>query len=90
MQSNSFWQGYSIYADESEDDSDVEEEDDFSESYADALCKELKSSTLSKSFIRANEQRPRTDEVLIYFHKFFIQVSLCNSLATAGTASGLI
>ncbi|KAK4778215.1 hypothetical protein SAY87_018402 [Trapa incisa] len=49
--------------DESEIDSDAEEEDDFSKSYADVLSKELKSSTLSKSFIRANEQTARPDEV---------------------------
>lgn len=47
--------------DESEDESDPDDEldgdnDTFMNSYSDALNKELKTSTLKKSFIRANEQ----------------------------------
>ncbi|KAL5556564.1 hypothetical protein UlMin_038800 [Ulmus minor] len=56
--------------DESEDDSDIlepsegneDEEDTFMRSYSDALNEELKTSTLKKSFVRANEQLTQKDE----------------------------
>ncbi|KAH7520445.1 hypothetical protein FEM48_Zijuj08G0144700 [Ziziphus jujuba var. spinosa] len=56
--------------DESEDGSDIAEpsevngdgEDVFMHSYSDALNEELKSTTLEKSFIRANEQAPQKKE----------------------------
>lgn len=56
--------------DESEDDSNVAEpsgdkdegEDIFMQSYSDALNEELKSSTLKKSFVRANEQPNNRNE----------------------------
>ncbi|KAF8018517.1 hypothetical protein BT93_H3408 [Corymbia citriodora subsp. variegata] len=49
--------------DESEDATDDEDkEDTFMDSYADALSKELKSSTLTKSFVRANEEPSKTNQ----------------------------
>ncbi|KAL6227644.1 hypothetical protein ACLB2K_001601 [Fragaria x ananassa] len=42
---------------------DIEDgEDTFMHSYSDALNEELKSTTLEKSFVRANEQAPKKDE----------------------------
>lgn len=43
--------------------SDNEEMNSFMGSYSDALNKELKATTLNKSFIRANEQMVETGEV---------------------------
>ncbi|KAF3439200.1 hypothetical protein FNV43_RR17475 [Rhamnella rubrinervis] len=56
--------------DESEDDSDIAEpseghddgEDVFMPTYSDALNEELKTTTLKKSFVRANEQAPQKKE----------------------------
>ncbi|XP_050367338.1 protein ecdysoneless homolog [Argentina anserina] len=56
--------------DDSEDENDSAElledmedgEDTFMHSYTDALNEELKSTTLEKSFVRANEQAPKKDE----------------------------
>ncbi|XP_050140549.1 protein ecdysoneless homolog [Malus sylvestris] len=47
--------------DESEDESE-DGEDTFMHSYSDALNEELKSTTLKKSFVRADEQAPKKDE----------------------------
>ena len=57
-----------IFTDDSEDENgsaeDMEDgEDTFMHSYSDALNEELKSTTLEKSFVRANEQAPKKDEV---------------------------
>lgn len=60
-----------ICTEESEDESDVAEpsegnedgEDTFMKSYSDVLNQELKSTTLKKSFVRANEQAAKKDEV---------------------------
>lgn len=60
-----------IFTDESEDESDVGEpsddnedgEDTLMHSYSDAMTEELKTSTLAKSFVRANEQAPKKAEV---------------------------
>lgn len=60
-----------IFTDDSEDgidgaelSEDIEDgEDTFMHSYSDALNEELKSTTLEKSFVRANEQAPKKDEV---------------------------
>lgn len=58
------------YADDFDYDSDGmeaslenEEMNSFMGSYSDALNKELKNTTLNKSFIRANEQMAETGEV---------------------------
>lgn len=56
--------------DESEDESDTAEpsednedrEDSFLRSYSDAMNEELKTTSLTKSFVRANEQAPKKDE----------------------------
>lgn len=59
-----------IFTDESEDESE-EGEDTFMHSYSDALKEELKATTLKKSFVRADEQAPKKDEVLfLYFCKW--------------------
>ncbi|XP_074301807.1 protein ecdysoneless homolog [Silene latifolia] len=59
--------------DESEDDSDMEEEPeehgdmkqkDFTHAYSDVLNDELKSTTLKKSFVRANDHSPYKNEAL--------------------------
>lgn len=55
-----------IFTDESEDESE-EGEDTFMHSYSDALNEELKATTLKKSFVRADEQAPKKDEVLFFF-----------------------
>ena len=60
-----------IFADEFEDESDTAEpsedkedrEDSFLHSYSDAMNEELKTTSLTKSFVRANEQAPKKDEV---------------------------
>ena len=60
-----------IFTDDSEDgidgaelSEDIEDgEDTFMHSYSDALNEELKSTTLQKSFVCANEQAPKKDEV---------------------------
>lgn len=62
---------FMIFTDDSEDESDTAElsednedgEDTFMHSYSDALNEEMKSTTLEKSFVRANEQAPKRDEV---------------------------
>lgn len=52
-------------SDESEDATDDEDkEDTFIDSYSDALNQELKSSTITKSFVRANEEPSKTNQVL--------------------------
>lgn len=51
-----------IDLDESEDESDDDGEDTFMHSYSDAMTEELKTSTLAKSFVRANEQAPKKAE----------------------------
>lgn len=56
--------------DESEDESDIaepsedneDEKETFMHSYSDAMNEELKTTTLTKSFVRANEQAPKKDE----------------------------
>ncbi|KAI3426737.1 uncharacterized protein J3R85_009597 [Psidium guajava] len=49
--------------DESEDATDDEDKEDiFMDSYSDALNQELKSSTLTKSFVRANEEPSKTNQ----------------------------
>lgn len=49
--------------DESEDATDDEDKEDiFMDSYSDALSQELKSSTLTKSFVRANEEPSKTNQ----------------------------
>ncbi|KAK3418977.1 hypothetical protein EUGRSUZ_H04723 [Eucalyptus grandis] len=49
--------------DESEDATDDEDKEDiFMDSYSDALSRELKSSTLTKSFVRANEEPSKTNQ----------------------------
>lgn len=49
--------------DESEDETDDEDKEDiFMDSYSDALSQELKSSTLTKSFVRANEEPSKTNK----------------------------
>lgn len=48
-------------AESAEDDDDGE--DTFTQSYSDVMNEELKATTLQKSFVRANEQIPRKDEV---------------------------
>lgn len=60
-----------IFTDEFEDESDTAEpsednedrEDSFLRSYSDAMNEELKTTSLTKSFVRANEQAPKKDEV---------------------------
>lgn len=60
------------YVDNS-DDSDIVEldednedrEDIFMRSYSDAMNEELKATTLQKSFVRANEQIPKKDQVFV-------------------------
>lgn len=47
---------------ESAEDND-NEEDTFVQSYSDAMNEQLKATTLQKSFVRANEQIPKKDEV---------------------------
>jgi hypothetical protein len=47
---------------ESAEDND-DEEDTFVQSYSDAMNEQLKATTLQKSFVRANEQIPKKDEV---------------------------
>lgn len=52
--------------DESEDESDGEDrENSFMHSYEDALRQELKPTTISRSFVRANEETSKTDEVIM-------------------------
>lgn len=73
-----------IIADESEDGSDVAEpsgdkdegEDIFMQSYSDILNEELKSSTLKKSFVRANEQSNHGNQVI--FSSFFLPIDYVN------------
>ncbi|KAJ0703635.1 putative Ecd family protein [Helianthus annuus] len=48
--------------DDSDTEEDEDEQTDFMESYSDALTKELKSTTLDKSFVRANEPPVKKDE----------------------------
>lgn len=55
-----------LFTDESEDEGE-DGEDTFMHSYSDALNKELKSTTLEKSFVRADEQAPKKDEVWLNF-----------------------
>lgn len=60
-----------VFAEDSDDESDVAEpsegnedgEDTFMRSYSDVLNEELKSTTLEKSFVRANDQVAKKDEV---------------------------
>ncbi len=64
-----------IFTDESEDESDIaepsedneDEKETFMHSYSDAMNEELKTTTLTKSFVRANEQAPKKDEVHFSF-----------------------
>jgi hypothetical protein len=42
---------------------DNDEEDTFMRPYSDAMNEELKATTLQKSFVRADEQIPKKDEV---------------------------
>lgn len=52
-------------SDESEDATDDEDKEDiFMDSYTDALNRELKSSTLTESFVHANEEPLKTNQVL--------------------------
>lgn len=70
-----------IFTDDSEDESDTAEpsednedgEDTFMHSYSDALNEEMKSTTLEKSFVRANEQAPKRDEVYFSFLQMDIE-----------------
>jgi len=60
------------YVDDS-DESDIAELDEdtedgeeiFMRSYSDAMNEELKTTTLQKSFVRANEQIPKKDQVFV-------------------------
>lgn len=62
------------YVDDDSDESDMvesaedndDEEDAFMHSYSDAMSEELKATTLQKSFVRANEQIPKKDEVFCF------------------------
>lgn len=70
-----------IFTDDSEDESNTAElsednedgEDTFMHSYSDALNEEMKSTTLEKSFVRANEQAPKRDEVYFSFLQMAIE-----------------
>ncbi|CAI9763467.1 unnamed protein product [Fraxinus pennsylvanica] len=57
--------------DESDDESDTRDDNEeggetFMQSYSDALNEELKATTLDKTFVRANEQSVKKDEVRIF------------------------
>lgn len=54
--------------------SDNEESNSFMGSYSDALNEELKTTTLNKSFIRANEQMVKTGEVS-YVSVYYFRMS---------------
>lgn len=47
------------------DEDNEDQENTFMRSYSDAMNEELKATTLQKSFVRANEQIPKKDQVFV-------------------------